>query len=124
MKCNRVKHDLLIACEGFKLNVSNCQHIFCEECFTNENKNNNNLTDDKLRCPCCKAKFYDYFLTIEEAIIFGEAAYLNYKFYFDQDFLYERHQQVTKKFESAVNLNPLNKTSLICLIRCLQYHSF
>ena len=121
MKCRCIKDALLSAYEGFTLNISNCQHSFCEACFRNENKNNS-IPKDKPRCPCCKAQFYNYFLTIEEAILFGEGCYLLYKFYFykhhgwDRMCLHDINNQSIDKFEKALKVNRYNKASLLCLI--------
>ena len=124
MKCSYVTDVLLRACEGYELNISYSKHIFCEECFRNENKNHNALMN-KLRCPCCQTQYYDYFQSIEEAVLIGAGAYFYYKFYYyqhqgmDQNLLHNTIKQVIEKFENALKRNQYNKASLLCLIRAL-----
>ena len=127
MKCSCVRDIFLRSSDGYQLNIGNCNHIFCESCFRNGNKNNNDLTN-KLRCPCCKAQFYDDFQTIEEAILIGVGCYLYYIFCFhtqkgkDPNLLHDTMKQVINKFESALQMNRFNKVSLSCFIR--YYHCY
>ena len=79
LKCNQAIENLLssynsTSCLGY------CSHIFCINCFKNENliANNNNLITST-KCPCCKKQYYEYIQSIEEAALIGEAAYLNSK---------------------------------------------
>ena len=123
MKCNSIKDMLLSTCEGFQFKVSNCQHIFCEACFRDEN--NNFKHDMKPRCPCCKAQFYDNYLTIKEAILLGEGFYLKYMFSLykqqarDQSFLHNICNQAIEKFENTLKINQANKVALMALAHCL-----
>ena len=88
----------------------NCIHIFCIQCFKNENKDNKAHI---FRCPFCKIQLYNHIKYLNEAILIGEGSYHNlYASSFvsvgrDDEFA-ETFRKAIRKFEEALLLNPLN----------------
>ena len=77
MKC-RVESAILMSCRSYFGGViGHCTHKFCQSCFRKENTGLDACLPLTLTCPCCHGLFYENILSIDEAILIGEAATLS-----------------------------------------------
>ena len=125
MKCNKTNVKLLfsydsVSCLGY------CSHIFCVNCFKNENLNKNINLITSPKCPCCKKQYYEYIQSIDEAALIGEAAYLNSKA--EQQSLltnadplitYELRNQVIENLEDALLIIPSESLLHLIVLKCI-----
>ena len=120
--CNR---NLLCAYSGLFVKVGNCDHIFCEDCFRKDNYDVNNQINKKFGCPFCKEQFYNYFQTLDEAVLLGEAAFYSYKIGLNQMrhvgsndgiHIHILQNKAIEKCEKALELNENSFAALCCLI--------
>ena len=85
MKCG-VECDILMSSRTKVF--GNCDHKFCQSCFRIENMRFSIGTSRMFKCPCCRTLFYDDILSIEEAILTGEAATLSITYHYNVVHMY------------------------------------
>ena len=121
MKCRKQAPDLLCASDMVENIIGNCEHIFCVECFKANNRNNQ-VSNNKLKCPCCQNQFFDYFTCIDEAILMGKGVYSNLNAAIleetgmDALTVHNVYKKSIKLFEQALSLNPNNLFILASLV--------
>ena len=121
MKCRAESDIRMSSSTPFGGVFGNCNHKFCQSCFRRENTNLASSLTHTFNCPCCHALFYGNMLSIDEAILIGEAATLSEFIDFhvstcvtqtEADNVFIMFEKVIKMLEAALWLNPTNLTSL------------
>ena len=141
MKCLAANVPLLCTCTHSGV-IGLCTHKFCQSCFQQWNRGlhlNNTFT-----CPCCHIPLYQNVLSIEEAILIGEAATLSVylfphispssqlSFATDDEVAVEdilrfndMNKLVIEKLVAALELNPTNFDTLYALfLSCSYGHTY
>ena len=107
--------------------IEHCDHKFCQSCFRKKNTSLEMNAYPTFKCPCCHFLFYANILTIDEAILIGEAltigAYLFPQSKLSEDVIADENIAYTNeiilvlidKLESALMLNPTNFNTLFLL---------
>ena len=124
MKCNQSNLNLLASYDCISF-LGYCDHLFCKKCFKNVNTDDNNF----LKCPCCIKQYYEYLDKVnDEALLIGEAAYLNYKaeqqslqINADPIIMHNLLNDAIEKFKKALLLTPSNPLLSIIITRCILY---
>ena len=126
MKC-RVESDILLSsCSPADGVLGNFSHKCCQSCHRKENSRMS--TNHKFTCALCHGPFHDNILSIDEAILFGEA--LNIRAHIipqlslpaevvvpieNINLINEMSKVVVEKLESALRLNPSSFNNLYIL---------
>ena len=108
--------------------VEACEHTFCINCFTNQNRNQHILA---FQCPCCNLQCFRPCASLQEAILFGEGAYLqSISLDYNLTSILTNHHTLIlalNKFEETLNLYPNNIVTLSFTIKSFyllfQYYS-
>ena len=124
-KCHIKTNDLLCSFDHLSM-IGSCYHIYCPSCFKEEN--DFGFKNKKPKCPCCYSFFYEYVDSIEEALLIGEAAYLNYDAEIrshnlgrDKSVTHTIQNKAIDLFEQALLLNPSNIIAMFCTMHsCLR----
>ena len=94
-----------------------CGHIFCQACFRLAN-----IDDvDKPLCPFCRIACYTHTLSLDEAVLLGEGAYLEsdakrqLASSVDKEQIHATYKLAIDKFEQASILNALNFNTWVSL---------
>ena len=110
--------------------IGNCDHKFCRSCFRKENTATATARSiyHLFKCPRCHSPFYENILSLNEAILIGEAATLSNYVYpqlestsdtvIMPEATYEVHQVnklVVEKLQAVFILNPTNFNTLYFL---------
>ena len=138
MKCRKESDVLMTSWVLFDGIIGLCGHKFCQICFKKKNTNPASHLGNIFNCPCCHAPFYENMQSIDEAILFGEAA--NMRTFLSRYISLPRSSVIpapdviaidaisksaVQKLEAAFMLNPANFDSLYSLFRaCSRGHWF
>ena len=135
MKCKEESDILLNSCSSFG---GVCVHQICQSCFRKENTDLDTSLPRTFSCPCCHILFYKDMLSIDEAILIGEAVTIRAHVFpqlsstADVEIsienitsINEMNRMLIEKLESALLLNPSNMYTLYLLYRsCCYAHRF
>ena len=134
MKCRKEIGILMSSCILRLVAIGNCDHKFCQRCFRNKNRNlSPSLPYGHIlfNCPCCRTRIYEDMESLDEAILFGEAATLRTnvttQLFLSADVeilvenvmrINEANKSVIKKLDEALLLNPTNFYTLYLQFLC------
>ena len=123
MKCQE-ETDILMSAFSQPELIGLCVHKFCQNCFRKENINSATSLTHTFTCPCCNSRFYKDIISIDEAILIGEAAGMRADIYSmlmqsagiviavrDVLSINQKNREVVEKLEAALRLNPTNTIS-------------
>ena len=128
MKCRAESEILLSSIAHSGVFIGLCDHKCCQSCFRRENMNIIISTNNTFNCPCCHSPFYKNMISIDEAILVGEAATI--RTHIIPGLLLPRGTEISEenllryremnclaieKFENALQLNPTNFDTLYSL---------
>ena len=138
MKCRNESDILLSSCTVLNQTYGLCSHKFCQNCFRTENTNITINSTVFFKCPCCRSPFYENMVSIDEAILIGEAATM--RLHISNHILLlteiviateevirinEINKLIIDKLETALLLNPSNFYTLYTIFLCCCYgHKF